>query len=341
MALLPRQNACKGRDLLRRMTLALAVSLLCLLFSGCAAQEDTSGDTSGASGSGSMAQDSSDARTPDAGRTGSGTVDADDEQESGEGESEEEDGTFRAVFLDVGKGDCILLSTQGKTMMVDTGYEDTADDVLDALETYGIESLQAMVITHYDKDHVGGAAQIAEQIPVGTFYLPGYTGEEDKCGDLLELIEMEGLHAVSVTEDLCFSLGDASICVDAGLVPFDAEEKNDNDASLIVTAAYGEDSWLLPGDIEKPAMEVWLSERARHYDILKMPHHGRKEDNTAAFIKAVSPAIAVITDSNDDEASEKVLKKLDKNGAAVFRSSLNGTIKITGYGIGKYDVKTE
>lgn len=267
-----------------------------------------------------------------------GSGDADTPPVGGSGQ---EAGTFRAVFLDVGKGDCILLSTEGRYMLVDAGYEETADEVLDSLRAYGVSSLDAMVITHYDKDHVGGAAEIAQEIPVGTFYLPDYTGDPDKCADLLALIDAQDLSAVQVSEDIRFSLGTAQVCVDAALIDYDPAEENDNDASLLVEIFYGEDSWFLPGDIEEEAIDAWLLARAREYDILKMPHHGRKEDNTAGLIKAVSPQIAVITDSPEDDASPKVLKKLEKKKVRVLRTSENGSILVTGYGIGKYDIYTE
>ena len=72
-----------------------------------------------------------------------------------------------------------------------------------------------------------------------------------------------------------------------------------------------------------------------------MPHHGKKEGNTKELIKNVDPSIAVITDSAEDEANEKVLKQLDKKEVDVFQSSVNGTITITGDGSGKFDVTSE
>lgn len=137
------------------------------------------------------------------------------------------------------------------------------------------------------------------------------------------------------------TLGQAQIEVDPALITYDVMLENDNDASLIVKIFYGEDEWLLPGDIEKDAIEIWLQENTQTFDILKMPHHGKKEGNTKELIKNVDPSIAVITDSAEDEANEKVLKQLDKKEVEVFQSSVNGTITITGDGSGKFDVTSE
>ena len=144
-----------------------------------------------------------------------------------------------------------------------------------------------------------------------------------------------------VDEQQKIALGDAEIEVDPALIQYDQQEKNDNDASLIVKIFYKEDEWLLPGDIEKDAIEIWLGENTQTFDIVKMPHHGRKEGNTKEFIENTDPSIAVITDSTEDEANKKVLKQLDKKNIPYYRSSVDGTITITGNGSGIYEVTKE
>ena len=278
----------------------------------------------------------------DADPAAGGNTDADAETGSGSDEqSSLDEGELQAVFFDVGKGDCILLTMGEDNVLLDAGYEETWQSVAKELKSRGIDSLDAMIITHYDKDHVGGAAEIADQIPVDIFYLPGYEGDADKCGDLLDYIERKGLESVRVTEQKKLALGDAEIEVDPALIQYDRQEKNDNDASLIVKIFYNEDEWLLPGDIEKAAIEVWLSENTQTFDILKMPHHGGKEKNTKELIENTDPEIAVITDSTLEETSEKVMKQLEKREITVYRSSVNGTITITSDGTGTFDVTSE
>lgn len=250
-------------------------------------------------------------------------------------------GRLEAVFFDVGKGDCILLSSGDSHVLLDTGFKETADGIIDELKERDISRLDAMIITHYDKDHVGGAAAIAGEIPTDIFYLPDYMGDEDKCGDLLDLIEKEKLQSVQVSSRQELKLGRVEVYINPALVSYDKEQKNDNDASLLIEIFEGEDSWFLPGDIEEKATDLWLSDKERKYDILKMPHHGKKEKNSAELIKAVSPLIAVITDGEERPASEKIEKKLRKNGADVYSTCLNGTITVTGNGSREYQVSVE
>ena len=104
---------------------------------------------------------------------------------------------------------------------------------------------------------------------------------------------------------------------------------------------FGGDMTQRPGDIEKDAIGVWLEENGETYDILKLPHHGKKEKNTKDLIETVDPQIAVVTDSSDEEANQKVLDRLEKNDVQVYRSSESGTITITGNGKEDYQVSSE
>ena len=167
----------------------------------------------------------------------------------------------------------------------------------------------------------------------------------DSDYEFMHIINVRPIHNLStfmkVSAKEQIALGQAEIEVDPALVEYDPIEENDNDASLIIKIYYQDDEWLLPGDIEKEAIEVWLSENTQTFDIVKMPHHGRKEGNTKEFIENTDPSIAVITDSTEDEANKKVLKQLDKKNIPYYRSSVDGTITITGNGSGIYEVTKE
>ena len=96
-----------------------------------------------------------------------------------------DDGTLSAVFFDVGKGDCILISGGGQYLLIDAGYEDTAPYILKELGSRGVDKLDAMVITHYDKDHVGGADTVLRGIPVGRVMIPAYEGGGKQYKELM------------------------------------------------------------------------------------------------------------------------------------------------------------
>ena len=259
--------------------------------------------------------------------------------------AETSDGPLTVTFLDVGKGDCILLQKDGKSILIDAGYEETSSDVLSALRKAGAEKLDVFIVTHYDKDHVGGAAAIANALSVEQLYLPGYEGEGEYYTALLDAIEAKSIPAVEVTEDVRFTLADVSITIYASEIDYTPasgkKEGNDNDVSLIVTALWGEDSYLFAGDIEEEGVESYLAADLGTFDVVKLPHHGRKESNTDEFIESVQPKLAIITDSEDETADKKVLKALTAAEATVYCTSEFGTVVLTSTGVGEYAVQTQ
>ena len=250
------------------------------------------------------------------------------------------DDTLKVTFLDVGKGDCILVQKDGKNMLIDAGYEETAESVISFLKEQGVASLDYFIITHYDKDHVGGAAQVAEAFDVQQIYLPGYEGNSQYYEAFMAAIEDGDLKAEQVTEDLFLDFSGASLSIYASDVEFvpetEEEEGNDNDVSLVISLINGADSYLFAGDLEKEGVAAYLSEDHLTFDVVKMPHHGKKAGNSDGFIASVSPKIAVITDSTDDPAEEKLLALLEEAGAKTLQTSVAGTIQITSNGSGEY-----
>lgn len=316
----------------------ICVLMAALLISGCSGKNTQNSSSKGTDSNTqniSSDKEASETQTSSSGKTGAADTEKNTEK------PDPQEAPLEAVFFDVGKGDCILFTSGDSHVLLDAGYEETAGDIIQELQERGVDSLDVMIITHYDKDHVGGAAEIASVIPPDMIYLPDYDGEVKKSGDLISLIETKNLPSERVTSVQEFTAGAADFTVDPALVAYDPAEENDNDASLIVEVTCGDDQWLLPGDIDKEAIDLWLQTNKQEYDVLKYPHHGKKSSNAAEFISNVSPEIAVITDSTEDEAAKKVLKKLEKEEADVYRSSEDGTITITGNGTEEFDVSTE
>ena len=251
----------------------------------------------------------------------------------------------RVSVIDVGKGDCILLQSGSSAALIDSGYADTANKVLSYLRAQGVKNLDFIVLTHYDRDHIGGVGPIAEELPVGEVYLPGYEGSDKNYRTLMAAIERLGLSTRQVTKDLSLKLGDAKLDLFPSSVKYvpgkGGDEGNDNDMSLVASLISGNDSYLFAGDLEKEGIEAYLDKRHGHFDVLKMPHHGQRCSLTDELLEDVQPKIAVITDSSDDPADKKTLKLLDEIGADTYSTSKSGTIVIQGDGAGNYSVLSD
>ncbi len=252
--------------------------------------------------------------------------------------------TLRVSVIDVGKGDCILVRAGDSCALIDAGYEKTAADVLGYLEGQSVKRLDALVLTHYDRDHVGGVGKMGRGVDIGTVYLPAYVGSDENYRSCVAAVRGLGVPTKSVKEEVAFDLGGAHLTILPSGVPYvpgaGGDEGNDNDASLVVTVANGRDSYLFAGDLEEEGVDAFLKAKRGKFDVIKMPHHGRRSSNTADLLEEVRPQIAVITDSSKDPAEKKVLKLLKQSGVDVYRTSSDGTIVIESKGAGKYAVST-
>lgn len=253
-------------------------------------------------------------------------------------------GNVCVSVIDVGKGDCILLEVDGRAALIDAGYDKTSGKVLAHLRGRGVSQLEFLIITHYDRDHIGGTRAIGEELGVNVVYLPAYEGADKHYTALMAAIDNLGLRTQSVAEALSLTLGGASLAIFPSGVEFvpnaKGNEGNDNDLSLVTTLTYGADSYLFTGDLEEDGLQVYLRGDHGRFDVLKVPHHGEKSPLTDELVDDVQPRIAVITDSADDPADKKVLKLLQAGGAEVYRTGSDGTVIVESDGKGSYAVRS-
>ncbi|GFI11190.1 ComE operon protein 3 [Lachnospiraceae bacterium] len=237
------------------------------------------------------------------------------------GEREE----IKITFFDVGKGDAILIETENTSMLIDAGYDDTAEVLLDYLRQRDGEPLDYLVITHFDKDHVGGADHVLKDVGAEQIFQPDYEGDSGQYQEYLEALDAAGQQPELVTDTRSLSFDGAECLI---YPPQKQEyEEEDNDFSLVISMTYNEQRFLFAGDCEKERLKELLNQTEfdLEHDLLKVPHHGRKEKNSEEFLEAVSPKAAVITCSEEEPGDDKVQKILRQTGAQTYFTS-EGTI---------------
>ena len=250
-------------------------------------------------------------------------------------------GSLRVDFIDVGKGDCILIRSKSHTVLIDTGYKSTTKDVFGFLDASDVSKIDTLIITHYDKDHMGGAEKLLSHYSVKQLYLPDYDKDSKKFRKLIKAVEKSDIRVECVSETITFSADRATYSVMPSGVAYDAKKENDNDMSLLVSVVYAKDSYLFTGDIEEAGIDSFLSKSGRTYDVLKIPHHGRTESNSKALLDSVKPKYAVITDDDDKGADIRLCRLLKSAGVNYYCTSENGTVTVIGNGSGNYSIKTE
>lgn len=232
---------------------------------------------------------------------------------------------FTVDYIDVVGGDAILIRTGGRTLLIDAGYEETSDRLLSYLKQQNVTALDYLLITHFDKDHIGGVPALCSELKIKNIIQPVY---EKSPSDVYARYQAALSRSGAVVSDLTVASTLRLGGCDFQIYPAQGSNysEKDNDYSLIVKTVYGDVSFLFAGDVEEDRLaEMLRQETDWSADVLKFPHHGSYNKRTESFLKIVSPSYTVITDSAEKSASAKTLSFLEGRDSAVFRT-VNGTI---------------
>ena len=254
------------------------------------------------------------------------------------------DGWPLAVHIqNVGKADSIFVECEGRSLLVDGGTADCGEQVASYLKKRGVRSIDMVVNTHPDSDHIGGLATVLLRYPVGRYFSPALPDELIPNSSEY-LSTQRALKARKIREEhpkagASFQLGRLHGTV---LGPVKAGVST-NDNSIILKLVFGQTSFLLTGDAEKPEEQSLLEAGADlKSDVLKVGHHGSDTSTTQNFLDAVAPNYAAISVGADSSNLPKasVSRRLAESGAAVYRTDINGTILFLSDGK-KLTVQTE
>ena len=242
-------------------------------------------------------------------------------------------------ILKIGKADAIVITQNEHAMVIDCGEEEDGLELKEFLAKNGIDHLEALIITHYDKDHVGGADTIVEAVDIDRVLVPDYDGASTEYSDFATAVEEKGLTLERLTESVSFNLGEALVTVDPPLDYSSVEEAKDdplleidNNLSLITTIVHGNNRLLYMGDAEKARIKEFLTtEAAVDCDFLKVPHHGVYTTALVDLLDAVTPEYAAINDSAKNPADDETLQLL-KDYDVTTRQTLGGRITVVSDG---------
>ena len=224
---------------------------------------------------------------------------------------------LEVYFFDAGKADAILLTTQSGAILLDCGRKGFGQTILDELSARGIKALDYLIITHFDKDHVGGAAKVINNFPVKAVLQSNSPKDSEEYAKYIKALNNANLEAVTVREECEFTLDGITFTVNP---PRKSNYINDdsNNSSLIVTVVNGDDILLFLGDAQTERLEEYLEDGSVDCDFLKVAHHGGEEPLIDVLIASVRPEFAVITCSEDEPESDAILQSLEKAGTALW-----------------------
>ena len=228
------------------------------------------------------------------------------------------------TVMDIGKADCILIKLQDKAVMIDTGLDIYGASIVDRLKESNIDTLEYLILTHMDKDHIGGADKIIDNIKINNLIQADYIKESKQYNQYKESIKENNVKPVLLHEKISTEINGAEI----NIYPAQKDYyEQSNDYSIIVELIYGEYNFLFAGDAEDERLKEFLNSNNTKYTFVKIPHHGRNDSMSEAFIKSTSPVYAAITCSDEEVPDEELLNILKKKNVKTYLTS-DGEIEI-------------
>ena len=235
--------------------------------------------------------------------------------------------TLNIYYFDVGQADSILIKENNYTLLIDGGNDNDGEYLVDYLQNdLKIDKINVVVGTHPHEDHIGGLDDIVTSFDIEKIYLPNVTTNTKTFEDLLTAIENKKYKITIPKIDEEFKLNNMLFTI----IYTGTDEKDLNNSSIILKLTYGNTSYLFTGDATSK-VEKLILDKDINVDVLKVGHHGSKYSTSDEFLDKVDPKYAIIEvgENNDySHPSNSTIDKFNKRNIKVFRTDLNGTIKL-------------
>lgn len=235
------------------------------------------------------------------------------------------DSRLQVHYMDVGQGDATLIVCDGHAMLIDAGNNNQGTAVQSYLQSQNVETLDYVIGTHPDADHVGGLDVVITKLDCETILLTEEEKDTNTYRDVLDAIQYKGYKRTNPVIGDTYRLGSAEFTV-AGPKHIGSDS---NDNSIAIILQHGENTFYFEGDAgEKEEEDILDSGIEISADVYKIGHHGSKTSTSDGMLEAVSPAYAVISvgDNSYGHPNAEVLNKLRAAGIQVFRTDEQGTI---------------
>lgn len=243
-------------------------------------------------------------------------------------------GAFELHFLDVGQGDAILIKTPDNAqILVDGGENGEILMQLNEVMPFFDDSLDMIVATHPDSDHIGGLIRVLERYRVDYVLMTGIYEDEEDYFEFLKAVKANGARIVFAEAERDFAFGEVFFDV---LYPFESmvmqSPVDANNTSVVMKVVFGDLRILLTGDIEEEVeKELVLAGVDLEAEILKVGHHGSKSSSGWDFLQVVRPETAVVQvgENSYGHPAQEVLDRLEEAGVKnVFRNDLDGRVSL-------------
>ena len=220
------------------------------------------------------------------------------------------DFNFKIYFFNAGKADAILISNNNKYIMIDTGESSLSNEILTYFKNNDITKLEYLIITHFDKDHVGSASSVIDNLDIENILQSNYLKESEYYTNYLNSLDNKSITPITVSGDYNISLDNLEIVVNGPTTIYDSNESNNS--SLIVSINYKDKNFLFMGDSQNARIKEFLENNNETYDFLKVPYHGHYLKRLEEVLNTKNIKYAVITSSDKEQEDLETIELLNK-----------------------------
>ena len=229
-------------------------------------------------------------------------------------------------FIDVGQGDCTLITCGDDAMLIDAGDNNQGTKIQNYLQHEGISQLKYVVCTHPDADHIGGMDVILYKFDCETIFMTDEEKDTATYRDVINTMENKRYKRTLPIVGDTYQLGDAQFTIIAPSQMVD--DSNNNSIALMLT--HGENTFLFTGDAEEDEeSDIVKSGLLSGIDVYKAGHHGSRSSSSEELLDAVTPEYAVISCGEGNKYGHphaQTLNNFRMMGIQTFRTDEQGTI---------------
>lgn len=240
----------------------------------------------------------------------------------------------------------LLISPDGKVMLIDAGNTPCGDEITAFLKQLGITRIDYLVASHAHIDHIGGMPEIITNFEIGTHYRSYVEYTTQTYQNYVSAVENADIPVEYVKQGDSFMFGDY-ITVDvlnpeAEIEYPDATVQNwnqfMNDHSMLLKMTYGKSTFLFGGDLYVAQEMILVQNYADQLkvDVAKVNHHGYSTSSCRKWVKTTLPQIAVAM--GDEIGSVDVCELYEKQGAVYYHTSLDGCVRVIADDARNYEV---
>ena len=178
---------------------------------------------------------------------------------------------FEIDILSTGKSDFILIESEGKFVVIDCGFYENSTKIEEFLNYKGVKEIEYLILTHNDKDHIGGAPIILDNFKIDNLVQADYEKSTVQYKNYIEAVERNNLEPILLHSNIVTNINGAKITIYPALK--ESYDKS-NDYCIIVGIDYGKYRFLFAADAEDERMKEFIEENTGTYPFLKIAHHG-------------------------------------------------------------------